>query len=110
MSYRGLLKDRATLERNTATGVDAHNRPNVTWTTLATLVPCRFVPQKVGEALQSGDVVSVAGRVHFLKSQDVTEGDRFVLSGETYNIKGVSVIYSATKPHHLEAEVYLGQK
>lgn len=107
MGYRSLLVHRCTINRNTATGRDSHNRKNETFTELAANVPCRFVPLGGRENADRGEIVTSDFRVHFLSGQDITEKDQVVFESKTYDVELVSVINGKSKEHHRETLVKL---
>lgn len=78
--------DTATIQRKSV--VNQGGEETETWADLATAVPCRIAPIGGGETGVTGGRVAeqTTHTVTFTAEQDVTERDRIVVSGVTYNV------------------------
>lgn len=86
------LPDRATIQRNTSTP-DGGGGFTQSWATLAADVPCRLAPVGGGEdsarGSSGGDRISdeATSIITFAAGQDVTEADRIIVAGQTFDVQ-----------------------
>jgi hypothetical protein len=100
MSFQSLLYQRASILRNTASGKDTHGAPNETWTAVYTSVPCRLANSRGKEVLVKDQNVIEDNVLFMGASADVTERDKILLDGVTYEILFVDAPRNATAIHH----------
>lgn len=100
-----LLPQTCVIQRYTKTGVALNNDPVYSWATLAT-PKCRLYRQSGKEFDQPHQAVVTTPKVMMMVT-DVTEKDRLVIGGETYEVLVVNTIYGMSSAHHLELEVML---
>jgi len=100
MALANRLRDSVTIQRATEGARNDYGIPTQTFATLAT-VDGWLQPQsrRLRDEASSGGAVA-EGAICFMLPTDVTEADRLVVDGETYDID--SVINAAGKDHHLE--------
>ncbi len=85
-----MLPDRATIQRPIVVA-DGGGGSDTSYPTLATEVPCRLAPVDGGEDDRAGggqriDATATA-IVTFAAGQDVTESDRVVIDGQTFDVQ-----------------------
>ena len=100
MSYTSLLIDTCTIERFGEGAADAYGKPAITWSDHLTEA-CRL-QAGVGKELQIGAEVVVADYKLFLQDVDVTEQDRAIVEGVTYQILLVMNRSNGVDDHHKE--------
>jgi len=100
MSYADLLINSCTTQRFNATATDAYGNPTGSWDTALT-ESCRLVAD-IGRELKIGAEVVIANYKLFLGDVDITEQDRVVVSGTTYEVLLVSDRQDSTGSHHKE--------
>ena len=86
--FATLLPDLATIQRPTVTA-DGAGGQTMTFAVFATAVPCRLSPVKGGESsASSGDRVAdeATAIITFKAGQDITEADRIVIAGQTFDV------------------------
>lgn len=105
----GKLRDRVTFERQAAGSDDFGNTATGTWATF-TEVYGGFAPESVSERLEAGRLeAAVAGRLMVrstAKTRAITEADRVVIDGTTYNIR--SIVNRDRRNYMLEMTVERG--
>lgn len=91
--FARMLPDRATIQRSTD-APDGGGGLTQTWAPLAADVPCRLAPVGGGEdsargGSGGGDRISDSATaiVTFRAGQDVTEADRIVIAGQTFDVQ-----------------------
>jgi len=100
MSYTSLLIDTCTIERFGEGAADAYGKPAITWSDHLTEA-CRL-QAGVGKELTIGAEVVVADYKLFLGDVDVTEQDRAIVEGVTYQILLVMNRSNGVDDHHKE--------
>jgi head-tail adaptor len=88
--FASLLPDLATIQRP-VTVADGAGGLATTWPVLVSGVPCRLSPVQGGEssaASTGGDRVAdeATAIITFAAGQDITEADRIVIAGQTFDI------------------------
>ena len=103
MSYLGLLLNTMTTRRYPAGGaIDAYGAPARVWTDYLVAQPCRLaVP--TGREIKVGTEVVVADFELFVLDIDLTEQDRVVVNGITYEVLMVARRQDGIGNHHREA-------
>jgi len=99
MSYALLLIDTGTIQRFTEGVIDAYGNPTLTWADHLVDEPCRLVSAK-GRELKVGAELVIADYKLFVNSIDVTEQDRVVIGGNTYEILLVEDYADSSTSHH----------
>ena len=100
--FADLLIDTCIIQRNTPGVADAYGTGAETWPDYLTGQACRLVPGG-GKEVMVGSVVVIADYRLFIASADVTEQDRVVLGGVTYEILLVQKKQDSSSTHHIEA-------
>jgi hypothetical protein len=101
MSYDDLLTNTCTIQRYTEGAVDGYGNPSNTWAALHTDEPCRWSYPKNRE-IKIGAQVVIYDIELFLGNIDVTERDRVVLNGRTYEILSAAQRQDGEGGHHME--------
>lgn len=101
MSYTTLLIDTCTIRRYTEGARDGYGKPARTWTDHLTDQACRLARPKGREVMVGVEVV-IADYILFTQDIDVTEEDRIVSGGVTYEILLVKIPQNGTDDHHKE--------
>ena len=101
MSFASLLINTCTISRFAAGAVDAYGNPAKAWSNHLTGQHCRW-SSPTNREVQIGAQVVVADLQLFLNIIDVTEQDRVVLDGRTYEILSVAERQNGTADHHIE--------
>ena len=86
--FASLLPDLATIQRPTVTA-DGAGGQTMAYSVLVSGVPCRLSPAQGGEtSASSGDRVAdeATAVITFKAGQDITEADRIVIAGQTFDI------------------------
>ena len=99
MSYTSLLIDTCTIQRYTEGAKDNYGNPILTWADHLVDEPCRLTTAK-GRELKVGAEIVIADYKLFVESIDVTEQDRIVISGNTYEILLVEDYTDGSASHH----------
>lgn len=107
MSFEDFLNQSGALERFTEGAADGYGHKPKTWAPLASAVPCRLSGLSKGQEFKVGSETVLSTHVLFLEPRDVTERDRWVLEGRTYNILLVRPIREVSGVHHLELDLEL---
>jgi len=100
MSYASLLINTVTVQRFTEGAQDAYGIPAKTWADHLT-PDCRVMAIHGREVLVGAEVV-VANYKLFLEDVDITEQDRVVSDGETYEVLLVEDKQDSLVAHHKE--------
>lgn len=100
MSYDSLLIHTCTTRRYPVAGAaDAYGTPATVWANKLENQPCRLVAAP-GTELKVGAEIVVADYKLFVKSIDITEQDRVVIGGLTYEILLVQDYADSASSHH----------
>ncbi len=99
MSYTSLLIDTCTIQRFTEGVADAYGNPTLVWADHLVDESCRLTTAK-GRELKIGAEIVVADYKLFVESIDITEQDRVVLDGNTYEILLVEDYADDSSNHH----------
>ena len=113
MSFTSLLISTCTVERYTTGVADAYGTPVKTWTDHLTDQACRFMAgsRAIGSAAGAGGEILIGAKlvvadyIMFIGDVDITEQDRVVSGGVTYEILMVADRADGIASHH--KEVYL---
>ena len=110
MSYEDLLISVCTIERNTPGVPDTYGNPAPSWANHLVDEPCRLTVaggpgSRGGRELKVGAEVVIADYNLFLNAVDVTEQDRVVLGGATYEVLLVATRQDSTTGHHKECSM-----
>jgi len=99
---RNLLSQTCTIQRETATGADAHNMPTYTWANYATGVACRL--QSARARYEGDDMQGAIGEFTLFlgPDQDITISDRVVFGSRTFEVEDVNEVYGLSGVNHLE--------
>jgi len=100
MSFADLLIHTCTIRRYTEGAVDAYGNPVKTWADYLVDQPCRLTSSSGREVTYDTQVVIADYRL-FIAAVDITERDRVVISGKTYEVLLVEG-YSDSAMHHLQ--------
>ena len=98
MSYASLLIDSCVIQRFTAGLPDAYGNPTLVWADHLT-VDCRLVASS-GREIKVGAEIVVADYKLFVESIDITERDRVVIGGNTYEVLLVQDYADDSVSHH----------
>jgi len=85
MTFINALKDRCIIQRFTEGTVNNYGHPAKLWTYLLRDVPCRLVAG-TGRELQVGAEVVIAEYKLILRDVTITEQDRVIIGGITYEV------------------------
>ena len=99
MSYTSLLIETCTTQRFTEGVIDDYGNPTKTWADHLTDEPCRLNANR-GRELKFGAEIVVADYELFLDDVDITEQDRVVLDGNTYEVLLVEEYADSLGDHH----------
>ena len=110
MSFTSLLIETCTIERYGTGIADAYGTPEKTWADIPTLVdePCRLMAgtsgsnTSAGREFTIGAKLVVADYIMFIGDVDITEQDRVVTGGVTYEILMVADRADGISSHHKE--------
>ena len=113
MSFTSLLIGTCTIERYTTGAADAYGTPAKTWADHLVDEPCRLMAgsRAIGSAAGAGGEILVGAKlvvadyILFIEAVDITEQDRVVSGGVTYEILTVADRADGMASHH--KEVYL---
>ena len=103
MGYIDLLIQTCTIRRYTDGETDAYGEPIKVWADYLTK-PCRLVAGSGREVKVGAEVVASNFRL-FLEDVDVTERDRVVVGGDTYEVVLVSDRQDGSGVHHKECDL-----
>jgi len=102
MSYSDLLINTCTINKmSQAAPLDGYGNPTVTWTPVAG-VPCRWSTPRNREVKVGAEVVLADLQLFLGADTDITEQDRVVLDGATYEVLSASDRQNGTANHHVE--------
>ncbi len=101
MTFASLLINTCTVERFTEGAADGYGNPALTWADHLTDAACRASTPKNRE-VQVGAEVVLADLQLFLGDVDITEQDRVVLGGLTYEVLSAVDRQDGTADHHME--------
>ena len=101
MSYDSLLTNVCTVQRFTAGALNGYGTPAKTWSNHLVNTPCRWSTSANREVKVSAEVV-IADLELFLGNVDVTEQDRVIIGGVTYEILSVLRRQDSFSGHHIE--------
>ncbi len=100
MSYTSLLIHTCTIQRYTEGIADSYGNPTLTWDlTYLENQSCRLVAAP-GKELKIGAELVIADYKLFLESIDITEQDRVVIGGLTYEVLLVQDYSDDSVSHH----------
>ena len=102
MSYTSLLIDTCTIQRSTDGAQDGYGQPAQTWTDWATAQACRLMATQAREITLGAEVV-IADYKLFLEDLAITEQDRVIIGGITYEVLQVATRQDGDADHHVEA-------
>lgn len=110
MSYTSLLIETCTISRNTPGAAGNYGTPAPAWADYLTDQACRRVTaggggSKGGREIYVGAEVVVADYTFFLQDIDVTEQDRIISGGVSYEVLMVDRKQGDAVTHHKEAHV-----
>ena len=101
MSFTSLLINTCTVRRYTAGAQDAYGNPAEAWANHIIDEPCRLMAGQ-GREIMVGAKLVIADYVLFIDDADITEQDRVVVSGVTYEVLLVGPRQDSTVEHHKE--------
>lgn len=101
MSYSSLLIQTCDIQRYTDSGAGNYNRPTKSWADLHASEPCRFNITKGNEIRMDNEIV-ISYWTLFVGDIDVTERDRVIFGGETYEIVLIKPFQNGSADHHKE--------
>ena len=101
MSFESLLISTCTIQRYTEGAADGYGKPERTWADHLADQACRLVPGS-GREITIGAEVVIAEYKLFLGNIDVTEQDRVVIDGNTYQVLLVVPRQDGAGNHHKE--------
>lgn len=101
MSYLDLLTNTCTIQRRHPGGIDAYGTPSPGWADELVDEPCRWSTPSNREVKIGAEVV-IADLQLFLDDVTVTEQDRVILDGRTYEILSASMRQNGIGNHHVE--------
>ena len=102
MSYTSLLINTCTIKAFTEGAVDAYGNPAKTWAATYEDEPCRWSTPKNAEVKVGAEVVIADLQLFLGGDTEVTEQDRVVLDGTTYEILSVMNRQNGISEHHVE--------
>ena len=109
MTYTSLLIETCTISRNTPGAAGNYGTPAPSWADHLTDEPCRRVIAgslgTSGREIHIGAEVVVADYQFFLEDIDVTEQDRIISGGVSYEVLMVDRKQGELATHHKEAFV-----
>jgi len=99
MSYPSLLIYTCTVQRFAEGAFDTYGNPTLTWADHLIDEPCRL-EASTGREIKVGAEIVVADYKLFSEDVDITEQDRVVISGLTYEVLLVQDYADSTISHH----------
>lgn len=109
MSFLALCPLTMAVQRPTVKQNDV-GAPKTTWSTVSgySAIPCRLTELSATERLLAGrEGVESVFRLSWPAGYTVTEADRVVIGGVTYQLEGVLPVYGASAIHHYKAAAIL---
>ena len=104
MSFTSLLTNTCTTQRFTEGVADSYGNPALTWADHLVDEACRLMATS-GRELKVGAELVVADYKLFLGDVDITEQDRVIISGITYEVLLVEDKQDSTTSHHKECHM-----
>ena len=101
MAYVDLLINTCTIQRNTPGAANNYGYPEPSWADHLTDESCRL-QHGVNQEIVVGAEVVIAEYKLFLEDVDITEQDRVIISGVTYEILSVTDKQDSAIVHHKE--------
>lgn len=101
MSFESLLIDTCTVKRFSEAGEDDYGQPTGAWNDHLTDEPCRLGASS-GREVKFGAEVVIADYRLFIGDVDITEQDRVVVDGITYEVLLVLSRKDGIGDHHKE--------
>jgi len=98
MSFNDLLIDTCTIQRFTEGAVDVYGNPTLVWADHLT-EDCRLTSSS-GREIKVGAELVIADYKLFIGDVDITEQDRVVIGGLTYEILLVQNYADSSTDHH----------
>ena len=102
--FSGLLINSVKITRYVAGAIDAYGNPAKTWSDHLVGEPCRISYPK-GRQVQRGTEVIPVEILLFTDDVDITEYDRAIVNGVTYEILFVARLQGSMGGHHLEVSL-----
>jgi len=99
MTFDSLLIDTCDVQRYTEGAADDYGHPAKTWATTYDDEPCRHVSGK-GREVKIGQEVVIIYDELFIGDIDITEQDRVIIAGLTYQVLSVVFRQDYLGPHH----------
>ena len=100
MSFASLLIDTCTVQRYAEGAADTYGNPTLAWDlTYLENEPCRLTTSS-GREMKVGAEIVIADYKLFIDTVDITEQDRMVLGGITYEILLVQDYADSSSNHH----------
>jgi hypothetical protein len=90
-----LLEHTCTIRRNAAVGTNGRQQLS----DLYTAVPCLALPMGLSTAVSNGFSLGKAYDVFFADGQDVKPGDKLIIEGDSYLVKGIQPFKVPTVGH-----------
>ncbi len=101
MSYAGLLINTMTTRRYAPGAIDSYGNPTKAWNDYLLAQPCRLTTP-TGVEIKVGEEIVVADFELFTEDLDITEQDRVVVNGVTYEIILMKRRQDGVGNHHRE--------
>jgi len=101
MSYTSLLINTSTVQRDTPGVQDAYGTPAESWANHLTDIACRIQDGGGREVMVGAEVVIAEYKI-FLLDVDITERDRIISGGVTYQVLMVTDKQDSLTSHHKE--------
>jgi len=102
VSYTSLLINTCTIRRFTEGAADNYGNPTKTWADHLVDEPCRWSTPSNREVKVGAEVVLADLQLFLGADTDITEQDRVVLGGETYEVLSAYDRQNGTANHHVE--------
>lgn len=102
MSYTSLLINTCTIQRFTAGAQNAYGNPAKAWADIATDEPCRWSTPQNREIKVGAEVVLADLQLFLGADTVITEQDRVVLDGATYEVLSAADRQNGSANHHVE--------
>jgi len=99
MSYDSLLIHTCTVQRYTEGVADGYGNPVLAWADHLTNEPCRLTSSS-GREIKVGAELVIADYKLFIGDEDITEQDRVVISGITYEVLLIQEYADDSTSHH----------
>lgn len=102
MTFAELLIDTCTVRRYRTGDADDYGKPAQEWYDLATDQPCRLMATTGREVLVGAEVVIADYKLFIEDTSSITEQDRIIVDGSTYEILSVMNRKDGIGVHHRE--------